>query len=67
MILGAEGAVERADLAPAVAQRLESLRRRDLVHQVQIDIEQGGLAGLLANHVALPDFFEKRLSRHDGN
>ena len=26
MVLGAEGAVERADFAPAVAQRLESLR-----------------------------------------
>ena len=67
MILRAKGAVERAHLATAVAQSLEGLRRRNLVHQVQIDIEQGGLAELLADHVALPDFFEKRLSHHDGN
>ncbi len=67
VILGAEGAVERAHPASAVAQGLEGLRRRHLVHQVQIDIKQGGFAGLLADHVALPDFFEKRLSRHDGN
>ncbi len=67
VILGAEGAVERAHLAPAVAQGLEGLRRCDLVHQVQIDIKQRGFAGLLADHVAPPDFFEKRLSRHVGN
>ena len=37
---------------------LESLRRGDFVHQVQIDIEQRGRARLLGDDVGVPDFFD---------
>jgi hypothetical protein len=41
----------------------ERLRRGHLVDQVQVDVEQGGLAALLVDDVALPDPVEQRL-RH---
>ena len=44
------------------AQALEGLRRGHLVDEVEIDVEQRGLAGLLAHDVALPDTVEERLA-----
>ena len=52
--------VGAADLAAVQAQALERLRRRDLVDEVQVDVEERRLAGLLAYDVVLPDFLEQR-------
>ena len=45
----------RRTAAPGQAQAVEGLGRGDLVDQVQVDVEQVGLAVGLADHVALPD------------
>src|SRR4029077_10519719 len=36
-------------------QRLERLRRRHLVHEVQVDVEEVGLARRTMDHVRVPD------------
>ena len=41
----------------------EGLWRRDLVHQVEVDVEQRRALGLLAHDVRVPDLLEERL-RH---
>ncbi len=70
------GAVDRLDVVvhrrerevgPAHApagepEPLECLRRRDLVDQVQVDEQQGGLALGLGHEVPLPDLLEQRLA-----
>ena len=50
-------------LRPASRKPVEGLRRRDLVDQVEVDVEERRLARLLAHDVALPDPVEERL-RH---
>ena len=40
-------------------QALKGLRRRDFVDQVQIDVEQRGLARHVAHDVSVPDFLEE--------
>ena len=53
-----DGAVGPAHLAAGQAKALESLRGRDLVDQLQVDVEQRGLAFGLDDDVLLPDLFE---------
>ena len=49
-----------AHLAPGKLQAFEGLRRRDLVDQVQIDIDQVGALALRGHDMALPDLVEQR-------
>ena len=58
VVHGRDGQIRPADFEPAVAQRLEGLRRGDFVTQVQIDVDQRGGAGFLGDDVAVPDFFD---------
>ena len=51
-------AIGAAHLAAGEAQTLKGLRRSDLVEQLQVDVEQGGLALGLDHDVLLPDFFK---------
>ena len=51
-----ERAVGPADLAAGEPQAVERLRARDLVHEVQVDVEQAG-----RHLVGLPDLVEQRL------
>ena len=46
------------------AQPLEGLRARDLVDEVEIDVEQRGLRGPLLDHVRLPDPLEEGAPAH---
>ena len=55
---GGDRQIRTPDLQTALAQTLEGLRRSDFVHQVQIDVEQRGRAGLLVDDVRVPDFFD---------
>ncbi len=58
VIDGGDGAIGPAHLAAGETQAFKRLRRRDLVHQLQIDVEQRGLALGLDHYVLLPDFLE---------
>src|SRR3989442_1639164 len=53
-----------ADPAPGQPQTLERLGRRDLVDQVQVDVEERGLVVRLDDDVAGPDAFEQGLRCH---
>jgi hypothetical protein len=46
-------------LAAGDAQTLEGLRRRNLMHQVQIDKQESRLAFGMADDVAVPKFFKQ--------
>ena len=54
------------DLAAGQPQALERLRPGDLVDEVQVDVEQRGLALLLEDDVAVPDLLEQRLRHSSG-
>ena len=56
--------VRSADLAAGQPQAVERLRRGHFVDEMQVDIEQRGLAGSIANDVRGPDLFEERLGGH---
>ena len=58
--------VGAAHRAARETQPVERLRRGDLVDQVEVDVEERGLARRLVDDVALPDPVEQRL-RHRGN
>jgi len=53
------GVVGPADRDAAVAQTLEGLRRGDLMHEVEIDIENGRGARLMDDDVIIPDLFKQ--------
>ena len=55
---GGDGQIGAADFEAALAQALKGLRRGDFVDQVQVDVEQGGRAGLFVDHVRVPEFFD---------
>jgi len=57
MIHNGEGEVGTADLAAFGFEAGEGLGRGAFVDQVAIDVDEGGLAGLFADYVTLPDFF----------
>ena len=61
------GSAEEAYFEPARRQRLERLRRADLVDQVQVDIKDGrSILGLGHDFVSCPDSIKQRL-RHGGD
>ena len=57
VVLGGDGQVGPAHAAAGQAQAVEGLGRGDLVDEVEVDVEQVGLAGAVAgvHHVAVPD------------
>ena len=54
------GPPHRAAVQP---QRLERLRARHLVHEMEVDVEERRLAGLLGDEVRVPDLAEERAHR----
>ena len=58
-----EGAVGAAHAQPARAETGEGLRRGHLVDEVQVDVEDGGRAVVLAHDVVAPDLLEQRRRR----
>ena len=52
---GRDGEIGTADFETAIAQALESLRRGDFMHQMQIDIDKAGRAGFFVDDVRVPD------------
>src|SRR5690606_16128971 len=59
-----QGEVGTADPATGEPERLERLRRSDLVDQMEVDVEQVGLARSGANDVIVPDLLEQGLGGH---
>ena len=55
-----------AHLAAGELQPLEGLRRRDLVDQVKVDIDQVGAFALRGDDVVVPDLVEQRARRGHG-
>jgi hypothetical protein len=47
-----------------MAQALERLWRRHLMHQVEVDVEQGRLVLLFADDMLFPDFLEQGFCGH---
>ena len=60
VVHGRDGEVGPADRAPGQAQAVERLRRRDLVDEVEIDVEEVGLAVAVADDVTLPHLLAER-------
>ncbi len=63
---GGDVVVDRGDVALGMAERaageaeaFEGLRAGDLVDELEVDVEDGGLAGGFGDDVLLPDFFEE--------
>ncbi len=56
---GGDVAVGTAELAAGHAEAVECLRGGDLMDEVEVDVEDGGLAGGLGYEVVVPDFFEE--------
>jgi hypothetical protein len=56
--------IRPAHLAAGHPQALKRLRRGYLMHQVAIDIQQYGLAGLLVDNVIFPDLVEQRFGHN---
>ena len=54
-----DGAVGTADLAVGETEAVECLGRGDLVDELEIDVEERGLACGLGDEMLLPDFFEE--------
>jgi hypothetical protein len=54
-----DGQIRPADAASGSAQTLKGLRRSDLVHKMQVNIEQRRLACLLTDDMRIPDFFKQ--------
>ena len=55
VVHGRHAQIGPADAPPRQAQALESLRRGDLVHEVQVDIKEVGFAGRCADYVRIPE------------
>jgi hypothetical protein len=64
VVLGRDGEVGAAHVAPAQTQTVEGLWAGDLVHEVQIDVEQIRLAVRAAHEVAVPDLLGEGHRRH---
>ena len=65
MIHRGDGEFGTADRPTVHPEAVERLRAGDLVHEVEIDVEEIGLAVGTVHHVAFPDLLGERL-RHDG-
>ena len=59
VVLGGQGEVGTAHLAPAQAQAVEGLRGGDLVDEVQVDVEEVGLPRGRSDDVLVPDLLGK--------
>ena len=59
VIHGAEGEFGAANLAIGQAKTFKGLRGRHLMHEMQINVEQGGLAFSLVDDVRLPELVEE--------
>ena len=62
VILGREGEIGAAYDASRRAQRIECLGARDLVHEVEVDVEEVGFTFRTAHHVRVPDLLRQRLA-----
>jgi hypothetical protein len=62
MVHHRECKIRAADLAAFGAEAGESLGRSAFVYEVAVDVDDGGLAGLFANDVGVPDFLVERLT-----
>jgi hypothetical protein len=60
VIHGRDGEIETADRAAGEPERLEGLRARDLVDEVEVDVEKGRLSRGLDDDVRVPDAVEQR-------
>src|SRR6185369_11608039 len=60
VVRGGNGEIGATHLEAALAQALEGLGRRYLVHQMKVDVEQSGRTGALVNYVVIPEFFDDR-------
>src|SRR5581483_2528634 len=59
-----ERLVRRVHLAARIAQALEGLRRRHLMHKVPVDIDEAGAVRLFVNQMVVPDLVVKRARFH---
>ena len=59
VVLGGDGEVGPANLPPSQAQAVEGLRAGDLVHQVQVDIENVGFTLGPVDDVCVPHLLGK--------
>src|SRR5437870_4476533 len=64
MVHHRKGEVGSADFAAFRAKPGESLGRGAFVDEVTVNIDDGGLAGLLVNDVGVPDFLIERFRSH---
>ena len=64
VVLGPDGQLRTAHGAPGEAEALERLGARDLVDEVQVDVEQVGLPVARTDHVVIPDLLNQS-SRHE--
>jgi hypothetical protein len=55
------------NFATGGAQTFKGLRRRDLVHEVTIDVEEARSIRLLVNQMVFPDFVVERARFHGVN
>ena len=61
VVLGRDREVRPADARPGEAEPVERLRAGDLVHEVEVDVEQVGRLPLpLAHQVAVPHLLGQR-------
>src|ERR1035441_5308984 len=64
VVLGGDGQVGTAYLAVGRAQPVERLRAGHLVQEVEVDIEEVGLARRATHHVGVPDLLGERTAHH---
>ena len=62
-----DGLFGRAHLAVGQAQAFERLRRRDLMHEVTVDIQQAGAVVGLLDDMVVPDFVIERTGSGHGS
>ena len=67
VVRGRDGEVGAAHSSARHAQAVERLRGSDLVHEVQVDVQDRRLSGLLVDDVAVPDLLEHSPWRHLGS
>ena len=61
VVHGGHGQVRAAHLAAGHPEPVKSLRRSNLVHQVQVNVNQGRLPRLLVNHMSVPNLLKHSL------
>jgi len=61
MVHRGESLIGTADFESTLAQTREGLRRGDFMHEVQVNVEDGGRTFLLGDNVGIPDFLKESL------